>query len=107
MSLKGIDAQIMVTRTADMAREAVTQLKSGERMQEFLAVQAKEMAEREKSMVSELDKSEKPELRSDKDGGSARDSYTPSGGGRKGAPDDILLIDPLVPGEEHLIDITL
>lgn len=109
MSLKGIDAQIMVARTADVAREAAVQAKGGERMQDFLAVQAKAMAEREQSMVSKLDRSEKPELRAGDEGSGAQDSYTPGGGGRKedGSADEILLIDPVVPGEEHLIDIWL
>ena len=69
MSIRGIDAQIMIARAPDFVKEANAQLKGAEKMQEFLAAQSKAEAEREKSSVAKAEKTLQVELHPDADGG--------------------------------------
>ncbi|NLO47743.1 MAG: hypothetical protein GX111_05410 [Clostridiales bacterium] len=68
MSIKGIDNQLMVTRAADYAKEASTQLKRSELMQDYLYVQTKMLENRKKQVVPKTVKSEQIEkIRSEQD----------------------------------------
>ncbi|MDR3310588.1 MAG: hypothetical protein LBS90_04510 [Oscillospiraceae bacterium] len=69
MSVKGIDNQIMVTRTSDYARELSAQQHRGDAMQDYLAVQAQAREKYNMQSVRESNKSEKEELKTGKDGG--------------------------------------
>ena len=69
MSIKGIDNQLMVTRAADYAKEASTQLKRSDLMQDYLYVQTKMLENRKKQVVLKTAKSEQIEkVKSKQDG---------------------------------------
>lgn len=111
MSIRGIDAQIMVTRAAELVRDTSVQLKGSERMQDFLAIQAQAQTELDQSTVLKSTESEKVQLQLGDEGGGA--GYTPAENEREGqatSEDEARLAaanDPLVPSEEHIIDIKL
>ena len=62
MSLKGVDAQIMVTRTNDMTRDAETLRRAGELQQTQVEHNAKAEEERNMQTVVKSEKSERPDL---------------------------------------------
>ncbi len=67
MSIKGIDAQLMVTRTAELAKESSNQLKKNELTQEYMNIQAAEFERQKKQMVSKTNAAENLRLHPDKD----------------------------------------
>jgi hypothetical protein len=69
MAIRGIDAQIMVTRTAEFSKDAVAQLKRNELLQDYLTVQSKETDMREAETVQRTPESEHMALHPDRDGG--------------------------------------
>lgn len=105
MSIKGVDAQIMSTRAPDFLREANSQLKGGEKMQEFLAIQAQAEAERSSASVRKTEAAPKAELQAKNEGGTG-DSYSSSGkrGGKNEQTDDPML-DASVGPSENIIDL--
>jgi hypothetical protein len=104
MSIKGIDAQIMVARTAEFAKESDHQVRRDGLMQDYQAVQSKLASEAEKRVVVKTAKSETAALHAD--GHGARSGGGAGGRGRepKDAPEDALVF---IPGEEHKIDIVI
>jgi hypothetical protein len=68
MSIRGIDTQIMITRTADFARETSSIQKQPEVTQEHLAVQTKIESAQDQSRVTATNESEMENIRTDKDG---------------------------------------
>ena len=68
MSIRGIDTQIMITRTADFARETSSVQKQPEVTQNYLAVQTKIESAQEQSRVKATNESEMENIRTDKDG---------------------------------------
>lgn len=107
MSIKGVDAQIMTTRAPDFVREASSQLKGGERMQEFLATQAQSEAEHDKASVHKTDASPKSELQPKKEGDTGS-GYSSSGKrGGKGEQADDALLNADVGSADNIIDILL
>jgi len=68
MSIRSIDTQIMITRTADFARETSSIQKQPEVTQEYLAVQTKLESAQEQSRVAATSESEMENIRTDKDG---------------------------------------
>lgn len=106
MSIKGIDAQIMVTRTADIMRENIAVQKKPEVTQNYLAVQAKANEAHDQKRVSRKTEVEMPKLRTEDggggSGGAAGGSHSKRGkDGRDGRFED----EALVPAEDHVIDI--
>ena len=104
MSIKGIDAQIMVARTTDYARDTSALQKKPEIMQEHLAVREKINDAQEQSKVSktmeaetELDK-----LRPDEGGGDSGDYYNEDNRKKQNDEDEAEL---LVPPGNSVIDI--
>lgn len=109
MSIRGIDAQLMLSRTPDFARDASAQLKTGDKVQDFLAVQAQAEAEHEKSSVVKSEEAPKSELHLG-DEGSLGQEYSGSGGSKKDKDkkkDDPLLDVNVGHGRESIIDIRL
>ena len=106
MSIKGIDAQIMLARVPDFVREASTQLKVGDLMREYLAVQNKIAEEREKSMVIKTNQTYKPELRTENDSEGAG-AYYESSENRKHELSQQSVLDEEIGVNEHIIDIKL
>jgi hypothetical protein len=68
MSIRGIDTQIMITRTADFARETSSVQRQPEVTQDFLAVQSKIESAQDQSRVAATNESEMENIRTDKDG---------------------------------------
>jgi len=104
MSIKGIDTQIMVTRTPDVARDASALIKRPEVNQEFLAVQQKAADAHNQSRVKGTEQSEMETIRTDVDGG----GY--GGGGSEGQEneneeDGEIPMGMRVPPGNNLIDI--
>ncbi|MDR1588981.1 MAG: hypothetical protein LBS51_02185 [Oscillospiraceae bacterium] len=107
MSLKGIDAQIMVTRTTDASRESSRMAYRGELAQDYLSVQARVESDVGRERVAKTTKPEQAEFHPDDGGGSgaADDGGADAGGGeQRGASTGD---EYLVPAEEHIIDIRI
>lgn len=109
MSIRGIDAQMMVTRAPDFVQDAASQMKAAERSQEFLAVQKQSELEHDKASVVKTDESPEIELHLENEGGDGSESYTSQQ--KKNEPpvrDEYLeLLDAAVGPSEHILDITL
>jgi len=67
--LKGIDAQLMVTRTADLAREADIIQRKNDLVRDYLAVQTQALAEQKKLQVAHTLGAQRVEIHPDKQGG--------------------------------------
>ena len=106
MSIKGIDAQIMITRTPDYARDASAAQKRPEMTQDFLAAQTKMHDAIAKGRVAGSEQSEMETIRTDVDGGSGS-SYEGEGEGKhgEGGEDGEIPRDLRVPPGNNIIDI--
>jgi len=107
MSIKGIDTQIMITRSPDFARDASTMQKRPEIMQEFLAAQQKINDAQDHFKVAKTTESDMEKIRTDVDGGSGGahgDEGQESGDGDK---EDESGAGMLVPPGNNVIDITI
>jgi len=108
MSIKGIDTQIMITRTSDFVRETSNIQRQPEVTQEHLAAQTKIESSQDQSRVSALNESEMEEIRTDEDGRGSG-----AGGGDGGSREDEMTEEQqrelLVAPADHdpLIDIYL
>jgi len=80
MSIRAIDTQMMVTRSADMVREASPLLKNPETFQAQLANVGKQEAAENQSRVQATTESEMDNVRTDEDGS----GNGAAGGGGKG-----------------------
>ena len=105
MSIKGIDTQIMITRSADFARETSNVQRQPEANQEHLAIQHKIESSQDQSRVASLSESEMEEIRTDAD----EERSGGGGGGGSGAEEEMteeqqreLLVAPA--DHEPLID---
>ena len=107
MSIRGIDTQIMINRTAEFSKDASAMMKRPEVQQEFLAAQQKVSDAQAQGKVLQTQESEMENIRTDVDGGGL------GGGGGEGAePDeDEKKGDSaramLVPPGNNVIDITI
>jgi len=70
MSIKGIDTQIMINRSADFSKDASAMQKRPEVQQEFLAAQQKIASAQSQSRVAGTTETEMENIRTDVDGGS-------------------------------------
>jgi len=106
MSIKGIDAQIMITRTPDYARDASAAHKRPEMTQEYLAAQTKISDAIAKGRVAGSEHSEMETIRTDVDGG-AGGTYEGQGEGKHGedGEDGEIPPDLRVPPGNNIIDI--
>lgn len=68
MSIKGIDNQMMVTRTAEYSKDAGAHLRKGELVQDYLAAQAKAQAEIDHEKVSQTIKAQEALIHKDRKG---------------------------------------
>ena len=68
MSIRGIDTQIMITRTADFARETSSTQRQPETTQEHLAAQTKVESSHDQSRVAATTESDMENIRTDVDG---------------------------------------
>lgn len=63
MSLRGIENQMVVTRTADYARDASAQIRQGAVAQDYLAHQNKVLADMQREQVQQLQGKEAARIR--------------------------------------------
>ena len=110
MSIRAIDTQMMITRSADMVRETSPLLKNPETFQSQLANVAKQEAEQNQSKVQGTEEAEMDNVRADKDGSGSG----AAGGGGSGHRDAGSVEQDEEPGLEvgikrndFLIDITV
>jgi len=106
MSIRGIDTQIMVTRTPDYAREASAIQKRPEVTQELLAAAQKLSDAQDQSRVKGSEHSEMETIRTDVDGGSGG-AYGEGGEKNRGdeEKDGEIPKGMLVPPGNNVIDI--
>jgi len=106
MSIRGIDTQIMINRSPDMAKDASAIQKRPELQQEFLAAAQKAADAQAQSKVSRTTEAEMERIRTDVDGGGngaagGEGDGSESKDNEKGEPDK----DMLVPPGNNVIDI--
>ena len=106
MSIRGIDTQIMINRSPDLARDASAMQKKPELQQEFLAAAQKLAAAHSQASVSRTTETEMENIRTDVDsGGNGAGGSEGEGkdaeGGEQGGDDR----DMLVPPGNNVIDI--
>lgn len=90
MSVRGIDLQIAAQRTADIAKAAENQ-KSGERMQEYLALQRNEEERIRRTSVTRTEGAEKAVIARDGEGAKhspQEESEKGSGMGKDAEPEE-------------------
>lgn len=107
MSIKGIDTQIMITRSAELVKESSNQLKKNELMQEYMNIQAAEFERQKKQGV--IKASEAGELRLHSDGKNGHKNTTLKkrrNTRQTNNTEDELQIPP-VPGGKYKIDIKI
>ena len=109
MSIKSIDAQMMIARLPDNVNQASSLVKRPEIVQEFLAHQGKINDVHDQSRVAKTLESEMEQIRTDVDEdsqggyGGGGDNGSRSGRGGNEEVDQ----DMLVPPVNHVIDITI
>ena len=108
MSIKGIDAQIMIMRSAELARETSNQQKKRELTQDYMNIQVAEFERQKKQMVQKANESEKLRLQTDKDGGGEKAaSYRQESDDDKGEDTQEELQVAPDPSDKHVIDIKI
>jgi len=104
MSIKSIDTQIMIARTAEYSRDTSAVQKKPEIAQEYLAAREKINDAQDQSRVAKTFESKLSELNPDEDGGGGGGGDGGSGTGKNkkdGESDE----DMLVPPGKSVIDI--
>ena len=79
MSIRGIDTQIMINRSPDMARDTSAAQKRPEVTQDYQAIQSRLNEAVEQKRVQHMSESEMDRLRADKDG-SGKGAHGDEGG---------------------------
>ncbi|MCL1817063.1 MAG: hypothetical protein FWG43_05635 [Clostridiales bacterium] len=72
--LKGIEAQLMVTRTADLSRDANALQRKNDLVRDYMAVQAQALAELEKGQVPQVLRAQEVAINKDKQGSGQQDA---------------------------------
>ena len=109
MSIKGIDAQMMITRLPDNVKEASAIQKRPEMAQDILANQGHIKDAQEQSRVARTSEAEMEKIRTDVEGGGSGANgggENGSGPGEEGLQEEI---DPdmIVPPGDNIIDIKI
>jgi hypothetical protein len=86
--LKGIEAQLMVTRTADLAREAGAMQRKNDLVRDYLAQQTQALAEIEKQQVAQALKAQAVVIHRDKQGGGRQEYAEQEGEQREFAEEE-------------------
>ena len=107
MSIKGIDTQIMITRTTDFAKDASAMQKKPEMTQEFLAAQTKISDAQAQGRVAGTEHTEMETIRTDVDGGAGGGHGGDGGGKHNRDDDDEVPMDMRVSPSNNIIDITV
>ena len=109
MSIKGIDAQIMITRLPDNVRDMSASQKRAEVAQEYLAAQGKVRDAHDQSRVAKAQESEMERTRTDADKESSGGNGGSEGEGEKTGREDKYdtAQELLVPPGNNVIDIKI
>ena len=109
MSIRGIDNQIMVARTSDVARDSTAMQKKPEVTQDYQAIQTKMNVAHDQQRVAQTNESEMEHLRPDEDGGNSAGQGGGGGGSKSGEKEQEEDLGPgmFVPRSIHAIDITV
>ena len=109
MSIKGIDAQIMITRLPDNVRDMSASQKRTEVAQEYLAAQGKVRDAHDQSRVTRTQETEMERIRTDVDKESSGGSGGSEEEGGKAGKEDKYDTTPelLVPPGNNVIDIKI
>jgi hypothetical protein len=108
MSIRGIDAQIMISRLTDSVRETSVMHKRLEVAQDALAAKEKINDAEARSKVARTSGSDMEKIRSDVyEGGGGNGGGGSEGSGNRGedSHDDKSGLDMTVPTDNHMIDI--
>ena len=107
MSIKSIDSQIMIARTADFSRDASALQKRPEIAQDQLAFREKINDAQDQSRVAKALKTEMSKLRPDEDGGGGSAGYGDGSDGEPGGnwKENETDMDMFVPPGDNVIDI--
>lgn len=108
MSIKGIDTQIMVTRSSELAKESSNQLRRTDLMQDYLNVHAAELERHKQKMVLKTVATEQAKLHTDKDGSGGSTASRTMYKEKKQSdetPDELKILPD--PNDKHLIDIII
>ena len=104
MSIKGIDAQHMVTRAAEFVKDASVQQRKNELLQDYLTVQSKVVDAQEKQKVPKTLETEKMRMHPDQDGGGGYGG-TAQKDAKSNKDEEQTPAGHAVPAEQHIIDI--
>jgi len=110
MSIKGIDTQIMITRSSDFVKDTSAIQRHPETSQEHLAAQSKLDSAQDQSRVAATTESEMENIRTDVDGegsGAAGGGGGGSGDGEEDTEEEQINATLLVPPGNNIIDITI
>jgi len=109
MSIRGIDTQIMITRSSDFVRETSSTQRQPETTQEHLALQGKVDSVLDQSRVAATLESEMENVRTDVDGEGSGAAGEEGSKRDKEEQDEDLQPELLVPPSTltHFIDITI
>ena len=111
--IRGIDTQIMIARTTDVARDSAVIGKFGDVAQDNTAMKAKLDAMREEQTVQKEEETDRADLRPDEDGNLGAEYEASEHQQRQQAEEDIYEGDGMpavgtyVPRSINLIDITV
>ena len=108
MSIKGIDAQLMITRAADLARDASQQVRKNELVQDYLSAQMNAQEQFEIQKAPKTNESEKVKLNLDKESereGSAKKRPSASSKQQKAVQENEVLKH--VPSPDSIIDVII
>ena len=108
MSIKGIDTQIMITRTPDVARDASFVQQRPEVNQQILAESQKVQVAEDQKRVKETEEAEMEGIRPDEDGGGGS-QYEGSGGNNpeEEERDEFGRPGMYVPASNNILDIRI
>ncbi|MCL1905429.1 MAG: hypothetical protein FWG06_00295 [Clostridiales bacterium] len=111
MSLRGIDAQIMVAKSTEVTGEHARLVKQSEKTAEHAALQAQRQAVIDRSRTQAADQAKGGKITPE---GRGTGGFASGGNPRErregqpdGAPDDDLLSLPVEPEKPRIIDITI
>ena len=107
MSIRGIDTQIMITRSPDFARENSAVQQRPEVNQQQLAEQQKVTAAQEQSRVKGTEEAEMEGIRTDEDGGGNSEYDGQGGHAPEEEEDEFSQPGMFVPPSNNILDIRI
>ena len=107
MSIRGIDTQIMITRSPDFARENSAIQQRPEVNQQLLAEQQKVASAQDQGRVKATEEAEMEGIRTDEDGGGEGEYDGQGGHAPEEEEDELSQPGMLVPPSNNILDIRI